>query len=68
MLLVGYVWGPLLYLVRGFPAEVGGFFDTPFKPFMFFIQYNNFFILKRMLSGVKVGISGRFVDSWYAWN
>ena len=53
----------LLYLEKGFPADVDGFFDAPFKPFMFFVQYNNIFVLKRVLTGFEVGINGRVVDS-----
>ena len=43
--------------MRGFPADVDGFFDTIFKPLMFFVLYNNVFVLKKELSGVEVGIN-----------
>ena len=43
--------------------DVDGFFDTQFKPLMSFVQYDNVFVLKRVLSCVEVGINGRVVDS-----
>ena len=53
-----------LYSVRGFLADVDGFFDAPVKPFIFFVQYNNVSVLKRVLSGVEgVEINERVVDS-----
>ena len=39
--------------------DVGGFFDATFKPFMFFVQYNNVCVLKRVLSGIEMRINGR---------
>ena len=39
--------------------------DTPFKLFMFFFQYNNVFVLKRVLSGFEVGINGKWKSRWF---